>query len=238
MRFPKFQALLAALALAFSAGVFAQPQPEIPELNEAQVAQLEAAENNAALNAAVDALIESGADPRAVASALAARGQTNAQIQAALSAAGVSGQDLGQALASANVTRATVPAPGAPESTPVLAVTGAGLLVGENGEAVYVETEADQALLASAFIAAQLAQDPNYLDDNNNAARGISEVLAAAIAAANPGANADAVAAAVLAALQNADFSNGNASAVLAQALQNAANNVGGGIIIPPVSPS
>ncbi|HHX83145.1 MAG TPA: hypothetical protein GX696_09225, partial [Pseudomonadaceae bacterium] len=129
------------------------------------------------------------------------------------------------------------PTPGAPESTPVLAVTGAGLLVGENGEAVYVETEADQAMLASAFIAVQLAQDPNYLDDNN-AARGISEVLAAAIAAANPGANADAVAAAVLAALQNADFSNGNASAVLAQALQNAANNVGGGIIIPPVSPS
>lgn len=237
MRFPKFQALLAALALAFSAGVFAQPQQEIPTLNDAQVAQLEAAENNAALNAAVDTLIESGADPRAVASALAARGQTNAQIQAALSAAGVSGQDLGQALASANVTRATVPTPGAPESTPILEVTGAGLLVGENGEAVFVETEADQAMLASAFIAAQLAQDPNYLA-NPNAARGISEVLAAAIGAANPGANLAAVTAAILEALQNADFSNGNASAVLAQALQNAANNVGGGIIVPPVSPS
>lgn len=240
MRFPKFQALLAIFALAFSAGVFAQgASAPIPQLDEAQIAQLEAAEDAAALSNAVEALIDSGADARAVAAALAARGQTNAQIQSTLSNAGVSGQNLGQAIASANITRATQPQQGqAPSSQPVVAVTGAGLLVGEDGEAVFVESEADQALLASAFVSSQVAQNPNFFNDPN-AARGVGQVLTSAILAANPGANPTAVANAVISALMNANFgTGGNSSTVLAQALQNAAQNVGGGIVLPPVSPN
>lgn len=240
MRFPKFQALLAIFALAFSAGVFAQGNSgPIPQLDQDQVAQLDAAEDVAALNDAVEALIDGGADARAVAAALAARGQTNAQIQAALSNAGVSGQNLGQALASANITRSTQPQQNqAPSSQPAVEVTGAGLLVGEDGEPIFVETEADQALLAAAFVARQVAQNPNYFNDVN-AARGVSQVLTTAILAQNPGANPTAVAAAVLAALQNANFGTGGSSTgVLAQALRNAANNVGGGINLPPVSPN
>lgn len=238
MRFPKFQALLAIFALAFSAGVFAA-EATIPQLNDAQVAQLDAAEDATALNDAVKALIDSGADPGAVAAALAARGQTNQQIQAALSNAEVSGQALGQAIASANIARSTLPQQNqAPSSQPAVAVTGAGLLVGENGEAVFVETEAEQALLAAAFISRQVAQNPNYFNDSN-AARGVSQVLTTAILAQNPNANPTAVASAVLNALQNANFgTGGNSTSVLAQALQNAAQNIGGGITLPPVSPN
>lgn len=238
MKFPKIQALLAVLALAFSAGVFAAENIP-PQLNDAQVAQLDAAEDAAGLASAVQALINAGADPRSVSAALAARGQTNNQIQSLLSNAGVSGQNLGQALAYANITRATQPQQNqVPGSDPVVEVTGSGLLVDEDGNAVFVETEAEQALLAAAFVSRQVQQNPNYFSDPN-AARGVAGVLTSAILAANPNANPTAVAQAVLAALMSTNFgTGGNSTAVLAQALQNAAQNVGGGIIVPPVSPN
>lgn len=239
MKFPKIQALLAVLVLAFSAGGVVAQDTLPPQLDAAQVAQLDAAEDAAGLASAVQALINSGADPRSVAAALAARGQTNNQIQSLLSNAGVQGQDLGQALAYANITRATQPQQNqAPSSDPVVEVTGSGLLVDEDGNPVFVETEADQALLAAAFVARQVQQNPNFFSDPN-AARGVAGVLTSAILAANPNANPTAVAQAVLAALQSANFgTGGNSTAVLAQALQNAAQNVGGGIVVPPVSPN
>lgn len=235
MKFPKMKTLFAAIALTVSAGAFAA-DADLRPLDNAEIESLAAAESAADLATLVQNLVAANVDPSSIAAALAARGQTNAQIQALLSSANVSGATLAQALATANSTRAALAEQGSSSADQSVEVTGAGLLVDENGNAVVVESEQDQALLAAAFVANQVAQNPRYFQDNPNAAAGVASVLTAAILASNPNANPTAVAQAVLDALQNANFTGGNSTAVLAQALQNAAQSVGGGITIPPVS--
>lgn len=265
MRLAQVKALILGFLLAFTMPALAQE--DIPALDADQIAALESAES---VDAAVAALIEAGADPAVVALALSERGATPAQVVAALVRANVpaaaattavrtavpsaSAAQLTQGLAAAGVTGdaasaavAAAPAPTAPPAPPaappaVASVTSAGLLVGADGKAVFVATEADQLRMATAFLEQTLKNDPQALS-NPQLINNISQVMGSAISSASGGSVSPAqIAAALQTQLQELASGGGEVSiGDLAGAVNEAVQDIKDSnpdivIVVPPVS--
>lgn len=244
MKFPKFQALLAAVVLMFSAGAFAQESPW--SLTAEQLLQLESANSTEELSSVAQQLMADGVSMEALIANLAQRGVSERQIRGVLKPAIQAGVEAGTLQPMAVIAfenalphlyqRVVVEGMLQRSTTAPVAITGAGLMTSADGKALVVDHPSQLGLLAGAFLAAQVSQNPNFLRDDPNAARGIALVLANGIQANNPSRNTSGLEAALLSALQNADFASGNAYQVLTQALQSAAGSVSDGITLPPVS--
>lgn len=191
----------------------------------------------------VTVLVTANVDPAVATTAVRAAvpSATNAQLGQGLAAAGITGQAAANAVSAAPAATA---APGAATAaaSAVASITSAGLLVGADGKAVVVNTEADQLRLATAFLEQSLRNDPQALS-NTQLLASISLVMGNAISSSSGGSVSPAqVAAALQNQLQQLASGGGDISlGDLAGAVNEAVDDIKDSnpdivIVVPPVS--